>query len=86
MAPILRTPARLAAHDGELVERRDGPALWLGDVTPTLLASLMRTGSDGGLRVQPDGAEAREVWIQRCWYDVEEGKMAVQLRERGQPS
>ena len=86
MLPMLRTPARLAAHDGELVERGDGPTLWLGDMTPTLLAALMRSGSDGAVQVRPDGRDAREVWIQRCWYDVTEGKMAVQLRERSAPS
>lgn len=80
------TPAVLARHEGELVDRGLGHALWLGAVTPTLLADLMREGASGPVQVQPEGRQAREVWIQRCWFDVAEGKMAVELRDRGTPS
>lgn len=76
----------LDTHDGELVDRADAPLLWLGEMTPQLLADLMRSGSDGSLRVRAPDGDAQEVWIQRCWYDVEEGKMVVQLHERSAPS
>lgn len=60
--------------------------LWLGDLTPSLLADLMREGASGPLRVQPEGSAARDVWVRQCWYDVEHKRMAVELRERGTPS
>lgn len=84
--PISRTPATLAAHEGELVERHDAPPLWLGDMTLELLADLMRSGSTGAVRMSAGDGGGRDMWIQRCWYDVEEGKMAVQLFERPAPS
>lgn len=60
--------------------------LWLGDLTASLLADLMREGAAGPLRMQPEGSDARDVWIRQCWYDVEEQRMAVELRERETPS
>lgn len=84
--PDSRTPATLDAHEGELLDRADAPLLWLGEMTPDLLADLMRSGSHGAVRVRSVDGEAQEVWIQRCWYDVEEGKMVVQLHERSDPS
>ncbi len=84
--PDSRTPATLDAHDGELLDRADAPLLWLGEMTPQLLADLMRSGSHGAVRVRALDGEAHDVWIQRCWYDVEEGKMVVQLHQRSDPS
>lgn len=60
--------------------------LWLGALTPSLIADLMREGASGPLRMQLEGGDAREVWIRQCWYDVEQNRMAVELRERGAPS
>lgn len=78
----IRTPARLGGHPGELV-RTDGRVLvWQGEITPTLLSDLMRSGSCGPLPVQSDGGETRPAWIQRCWFDVERGRMVVHLLDR----
>ena len=82
-APKVRTPAHLADHLGELVREDERTLVWRGEITPTLVADLMRSGSRGEVRVQPSDGEGRSVWIQRCWFDVGENRMVVQLRERG---
>ena len=84
--PPRRTPALLGDHPGEIVDRDDAPLLWLGEATPHLMASLMHAGAHGALHVRSDDGSHRAVWIQRCWLDVGEGKMVVELTERRRPS
>ena len=87
IVPDSPTPARLVDHDGELIRPHGASLLvWLGTMTPKLLRELMRQGARGAVRVEPSGGEAHDVWIQRCWYDVEHGRMVVHLKERGAPS
>lgn len=76
------TPARLGGHPGELL-RSDGRVLvWQGEITPTLLSDLMRSGSGGPVAVEHPQGEPHPVWIQRCWFDVERGHMTVHLVDR----
>lgn len=84
--PNVRTTAYLADHEGELVREDDRTLVWLGEMSPVLLADLMRHGARGAVSVRPDGGDARSVWIQRCWFDVEHGRMVVHLLERGLPA
>lgn len=76
------TPARLGGHPGEL-DRGDGRVMtWRGELTPTLLSDLMREGSGGPVRMEDVSGAAEPVWIQRCWFDVERGRLVVQLSRR----
>lgn len=79
----IRIPVRLGGHPGELV-RSDGPNLvWQGDITPTLVADLMRSGSEGPVAVQHPEGDPQPAWIQRLWFDLERGRMIVHLLDRG---
>lgn len=83
----VRTPARLGGHPGELARADDGTLVWHGDLSPDLLTDLMRAGSEGSVRVQPEPGPGRPavdgpVWIGRCWFDLDRGRMIVHLRDR----
>ena len=84
--PAIHTPARLGGHPGELARADDGTLVWRGEMTPTLLSDLMRAGSEGTVHVRHDRGPEQPVWIQRCWFDLERGRMIVHLLDRGMPA
>lgn len=75
-----RTPARLNGHDGTLVKQEDATLLWQGELDEQLMAALMRIGSERSVRLDGDALGDRRAVVQRCWYDLERGRLVVQLR------
>lgn len=78
-----RTPARLNGHVGTLVEREDASLLWQGELSQDLMTDLMTLGSCRAVRIDSERLGDRDVMVQRCWYDVEQGRLVVQLRPQG---
>lgn len=79
----LRNPVHLGGHPGELVRAEGRTLVWQGEMTPTLLSDLMRSGSAGPIDVQGPDEEPRRAWIQRCWFDLDRGRLVVHLLDRG---
>lgn len=75
------TPARLNGHDGMLLEQHDQEWLWQGSLSGVGLAALLGAASSGALRIDTGSGGARDVVVQRCWFDVEAGRLWVSLRE-----
>lgn len=81
--PNDRTPARLNGHAGTLVEREGASLLWQGELSQDLMTDLMALGSQRSVRLDSASLGERDAMVQRCWYDVERGRLVVQLRAPG---
>lgn len=80
--PSTSISALLDGHPGELVHASGRTLVWRGRMTPTLLAGLMRAGSERPVRVERERGPEHAAWIQRCWFEPQHGRMVVHLVDR----
>lgn len=77
------TPARLNGHEGLLLEQQADGMLWQGTLSGPMLAELLSAASSGSVELDADAGGVRTAVVQRCWFDVEAGRLLIALRDHG---